>query len=101
MYADDTKINDDPLQHHYTSQQDLTIIQGWCEAWLIIHNHEKSIILHIGRKKPRLRYIINGTSISSLKNNIDLVTISEDLGWSDHIHSVCTRASRTSYLMEK
>ncbi|XP_044757775.1 uncharacterized protein LOC123315934 [Coccinella septempunctata] len=104
MFADDTKIYANPLLFYGTLRQDLKRIEKWCADWLIPLkiSIEKCAVLHLGVNNPRLPYAIYGTPITLCASYTDLgVVMTEGLGWSEHVDSVCRKASQRCFLFDR
>ena len=97
LFADDTKcmkrINS--MQDQAALQDDINAISNWASERNLSFNESKFIHLRICSSSRVLQtsYSIGGNPISTGSNHRDLgITMSSDLGWSNHIDSICRRA---------
>ena len=83
------------LQDQLKLQQELTHLETWATNWGMRFNAKKCYLLSI---KQRLSYFysLNGHILQSVPQNPYLgLNISNDLKWSTHINSICSKASST------
>lgn len=80
-----------------TLQSDLSLVQSWCEKWLMSLNIQKTCVLSIHRRpaySPAKYSIFNSeiTPVSSCKYLG--ITITSDLTWSSHVMNIINDANR-------
>lgn len=102
LFADDTKIYNFPLSHSHILQHDLDNISAWCKDWLLPLNVDKCCVMHIGKNNPRRSYNIDGRTLEEVSSHCDLgLTITGDLRWTEHISTICAKAKRITYAIQK
>lgn len=102
LYADDTKIFNNPLEASQEIQNDLNKIYDWTKKWLINLNINKCSVLHIGKRNPQLEYQLNDSIILSTESQIDLgITMKHNLKWDNHIINITRKANSMIYLVRK
>lgn len=101
FYADDVKLYG-PSNQHDDVQASLSIVEKWCEEWLIPLNNDKCTVLHLGRNNPHHSYKISSLDIRSVSSQSDLgVIITTDLSWSSHVSNIVKKANSMMYLLRK
>lgn len=101
-YADDTKLYNNPLTNRFTIEEDLIVIAGWCNKWLLSLNLSKCVVLHMGPNNPRNMYFLNGVPLQPVNFQVDLgVTISSDLKWESQVIKVTKKANSLIFLIRK
>lgn len=102
VYADDTKIFENPLTSSAVIQSDLDKVIDWASKWLLNLNVSKCSVLHMGRSNPHRFYNLDGTLIGQVEAQVDLgVTIRSDLKWESHIINIVKKANSIIYLVRK
>ena len=72
LFADDTKLFDNPVTGSDTLQNDFCLIV-WCED---------CVVLHLGKNNPQLHCSINNQSLKAVESHVDLgVSITSNLSW--------------------
>ena len=100
MFADDCvlyRIIQTPSDHHYL-QNDLDAIILWANKWQMNLNVNKSVVLHCTRSQsPHLSdYYMDSKPLPTQEQHQYLgLTIHQSLSWSNHIHNITSKASRT------
>ena len=100
MFADDCvlyRIIQTPSDHHYL-QNDLDTIILWANQWQMNLNANKSVVLHCTRSQsPNLSdYFMDSKPLPTHEQHQYLgLTIHQSLSWSNHIHNITSKASRT------
>ena len=64
-FADDTKIYRAITDNNSNQSinDDLNEIFKWSENWEMLFNIEKCSVLHLGKKNPKLKYNMGGTTL--------------------------------------
>lgn len=102
LYADDTKLYNNPLLCSGSIQSDLDNIMLWSNSWLLTLNKEKCTVVHLGRSNPKVQYYLDGVQMKTVSSQMDLgITISDNLKWELHITNVIKKANSILYLMRK
>ena len=100
MFADDCvlyRIIKTPNDHHHL-QNDLDAIIQWAIKWQMNLNADKSAVLHCTRSRSPylIDYLMNGKSLPTHEQHQHLgLAIHQSLSWSDHIHNITSKASRS------
>ena len=97
LFADDCLLyrTIETIEDHLALQTDLTALGKWADDWGMKFNATKCYILPI-KKKSNHYYQLNNTILQEVKSNPYLgLNISSDLKWTNHINSVCKKASST------
>ena len=100
MFADDCvlyHIIKTPNDHHYLQNNLHTIIQ-WSNKWQLNLNVDKSAVLCCTRSRSphQFDYSINGKPLQIKEQHQYLgLTMHQSLSWSNHIHNIFSKASRT------
>ena len=95
LFADDCLLyrTIKSIEDHLILQDDLKNLEIWAKEWGMLFNAKKCYVLSISKKSSHF-YILNDTILSDVKSNPYLgLNISHDLKWSNHINSVCKKAS--------
>ena len=83
------------IRDHQILQEDLKNLELWAKEWGMQFNAKKCYVLSISRKSSYY-YQLNDTILQDVKSNPYLgLNISSDLKWSNHVNSVCKKASST------
>ena len=83
------------IRDHQILQEDLKNLELWAKEWGMQFNAKKCYVLSISRKSSYY-YQLNDTILQDVKSNPYLgLNISSDLKWSNHVNSVCEKASST------
>ena len=83
------------IRDHQILQEDLKNLELWAKEWGMQFNAKKCYVLTISRKSSYY-YQLNDTILQDVKSNPYLgLNISSDLKWSNHVNSVCKKASST------
>jgi hypothetical protein len=102
MFADDTKLYNDPTVAHDVLQTDLIKINNWCETWLLTLNIDKCHVLHLGHNNPKINYMLGANTIQSVVTERDLgVVVSNDFKWTNHISAIVKKANSKIFLIKK
>lgn len=102
LFADDTKLYNNPLSSYSTLQEDLDRLVQWCSDWLLPLNVDKCSVLHIGKTNPSFHYRLDGKTLPSVLHQCDLgVTVTTDLSWSKHIAHITSKAKQTAFILSK
>lgn len=81
-----------------TLQNDLNLIESWCNTWLMSLNIKKTSLISFHRRPHYhpAQYIIFDSVISSTESYKYLgVTFSSNLSWSTHVANIANSANRT------
>ena len=97
LFADDLKIyyafNNADICDVNSLQFDLNALEIWAAKWQLTISIQKSFILHIGFKNPKIKYHMCGSEIANKDIICDLgVHASIDLFFNDHIYIICKKA---------
>lgn len=100
IFADDCiiyrKIN--TSDDHLALQNDLNLISSWCDTWLMSLNLNKCNVMIFSRKRINsdFPYSINSNLLTRTSSYKYLgIILTPNLSWSDHISSICAKASRS------
>ncbi len=96
-FADDTKIANSVVSYEQVieMQKNLDKLSEWGKKWLMSFNADKCKVLHIGYRNDKAKYVLNGTQLKSVENEIDLgVTISSNLKPSQQCSNVVKKANK-------
>merc|ERR1712049_94088 len=89
------------IDDHISLQSDLTSLEKWANDWGMKFNATKCYVLPI-KKKSSYFYQLNNTILQEVTSNPYLgINISNDLKWSNHVNSVCKKASSTLGFMRR
>ena len=97
LFADDCLLyrTIQSINDHQALQRDLTALEKWASDWGMKFNATKCYVLPI-KKKTSHFYQLNNTILQEVSTNPYLgLNISNDLKWTNHINSVCKKASST------
>ena len=97
LFADDCLLYRviNSIDDHIALQSDLKALEKWSNDWGMKFNATKCYVLPI-KKKSSYFYQLNNTILQEVTSNPYLgINISNDLKWSNHINSVCKKASST------
>ena len=100
LFADDTAVYRlvTSSQDQSQLQQDLQTLQQWEKSWDMEFHPGKCTTLPVTRKKRPLssEYHLHGHTLDVVTSAKYLgVTITNDLSWDKHIHSICAKANKT------
>ena len=101
LFADDALIFRQIASNEdiHVLQQDLDVLEKWSTDWLLAFNVSKCV--HIQLHPTRLQkintsYSLNNKQIPQSNSTKYLgVEIQQDLGWTNHIHNITSKANRT------
>jgi hypothetical protein len=98
IFADDTKVFN-TVKNNSILQEDLDRLQGWSEKWNLYFNASKCNVLHMGRKNPSCKYVLetNGSKVEINKCNQEKdlgVIFDSKLTFDAHIQSCISKANR-------
>lgn len=98
IFADDTKVFN-KARNSSILQSDLDHLQRWSERWNLYFNASKCNVLHMGRKNPTCKYVLesNGleVEINKCEQEKDLgVIFDSDLSFDAHVQSCISKANR-------
>ena len=89
---------DDPIACANLLNTDLANITDWANQWLVQFSPPKTVTLNISKKKKSLLkppLMLDNSVIKEVKSDKHLgVILSHDLGWKEHIESICISASQ-------
>ena len=101
LFADDTVLYidvEDPTACANLLNTDLANMTDWANQWLVQFSPPKTVTLNISKKRKKLHkppLIMDNTVIKEVKSHKHLgVTLSHDLGWKEHIESICISANQ-------
>ena len=76
-------------------QNDLNTIAGWAKKWKMEFNVDKCKIMHIGNQNLKHTYTMDGTNLTTTREERDLgVVIDDQLGFDKHIRGIVKKANR-------
>ncbi len=76
-------------------QNDLNTIAGWAKKWKVEFNVDKCKIMHIGNQNLKHTYTMDGTNLTTTREERDLgVVIDDQLGFDKHIRGIVKKANR-------
>ena len=106
LFADDTIIYRPitTVNDQTTLQKDLNALDHWSRVWQMEFHPSKCQTLHITRSpKPLLtNYNLYGQQIEAVDSAKYLgVTLTPDLRWNNHVHSVRNKSSATMRLLQR
>jgi hypothetical protein len=103
-FADDTKIysevgsSDDILK----LQNDLIQMGKWSSDWLMLFNTGKCKVMHFGSNNVQTSYTINGQTLSTVTEEIDLgVLFQSNMKCDRHCANVVAKANRTLGMIKR
>ena len=79
-------------------QKDIESLEKWEKLWDMRFNPSKCHVIHVTRRKTpfQTKYNLHGCVFESVPSaKYLLVTISEDLKWTDHINDISKKANQT------
>ena len=106
LFADDTIIYR-PIttsNDQTTLQKDLNVLDHWSRVWQMEFHPSKCQTLHITRSSKLLltNYNLYGPQIEAVDSAKYLgVTLTPDLRWNNHVHSVRNKSSATMRLLQR
>lgn len=99
LFADDTAIYTavDSMSDQLALQQDLNALASWERKWDMQFHPQKCVSLPVTRCREPLpyQYVLHSHTLDTVRSAKYLgITIKKDIGWSDHIENVCSKANR-------
>ena len=93
-FADDTKIYRAITDNNSNQSlnDDLNEVFKWSENWEMLFNTEKCSVLHLGKKNPKLKYNMGGTTLKKLEMEKDLGVIIHKTGKATEQYSAAAAA---------
>lgn len=85
-------------------QNDLNLIESWCNDWLMSLNVNKTSLISFHRRQhyQQATYTISGSTILTAESYKYLgVTFSSNLTWSTHVNNVASSANRALGLLRR
>ena len=107
LFADDTKLlkSIDSINDFCILQSDIDSLQNWSLKWHLLLHPDKSVAMRYTLCPSHAEvspYTINGNPVKFSKSHRDLgVLVSEDLSWSKHINSICSKAYKSLYFIRR
>ena len=97
MFADDSKLYGpaNTVEDADVIQEDLNVLNDWCNTWMVKFNPSKCHVLHYGKKNKNFLYHLNGELLQHVKEEKDLgVIISDDLKPAKDINENIKKANK-------
>ena len=104
LFADDAKVyrRIATTEDVETLQRDMDRLSEWSRKWLLSFNVEKCKTMHIGHRKPRNDYQLQGITLEKSDLEKDLVVfVSSDLKPSAHVAKIAAKANARVGLIKR
>jgi hypothetical protein len=103
-FADDSKLGKSLSSQDDVEclRKDLTNLEKWSNDWQMKFNADKCSVMHLGRKNPANRYILNDIDLKASESERDLgVIVDKNLKFSQHCNKVSNTANITLGMIKR